>query len=137
MGRSTSEQRFNALLMIVFAGLALLLAAFGTYGVISYTVEQRSHEIGVRMALGAQQRDVMKSVVGNGMLLAVIGAGVGLAASAALSKVIASLLFEVQPTDPITYASIALLLLLVAAVASYLPARRASRIDPMVALRYE
>jgi putative ABC transport system permease protein len=137
IGRSTSEQRFNALLMTVFAGLALLLAAFGTYGVISYTVEQQSHEIGVRMALGAQQRDVMKSVVGNGMLLAVIGAGVGLAASAALAKVIQSLLFEVQATDPITYISLALLLLVVAAVASYLPARRASRIDPMVALRYE
>lgn len=137
IGRSTSEQRFNALLMTVFASLALLLAAFGTYGVISYTVEQRSHEIGVRMALGAQQRDILRSVVGNGLLLAVIGAGLGLAASAALSKVIQSLLFEVQPTDLITYVSIALLLLVVAAVASYLPARRASRIDPIVALRYE
>jgi putative ABC transport system permease protein len=121
----------------VFAVLALALAVVGLYGVMSYAVAQRTHEIGLRMALGAQTRDVLRMVVGQGMVLVAIGLGLGLGGALLLTRLMKSLLFGVSAADPLTYAGIALLLAAVAFLASYLPARRATKVDPMVALRYE
>lgn len=129
--------RFNTALIVVFAGLALLLASVGLYAVISYSVTQRTHEIGVRMTVGAGQRDIFKLIVGQGMVLTLIGVAIGLAASFALTRVMSSLLFDISPTDPLTFAGISLLLTCVALSACYVPARRAMRVDPMVALRHE
>jgi putative ABC transport system permease protein len=129
--------RFNAALIGGFAGLALLLASVGIYAVISYSVTQRTHEIGVRMTIGAGQRDIFKLIVGQGMMMTLIGIVIGLAASLALTRVMLSLLFEVSATDPLTFAGISLLLAFVALLACYVPARRATRIDPMAALRRE
>jgi len=134
---SVAQPRFRTLLLGIFAALALVLASVGIYGVISYSVTQRRHEIGIRMALGAQSRDVITLVVRQGMAMALIGVAIGLAASLALTRLMESLLFEVSTTDQATFVSVATLLLAVAALACWIPARRASRVDPMSALRCE
>jgi putative ABC transport system permease protein len=137
LSESTARQNFNTLLLTIFAGLALLLAAIGIYGLMSYTVEQRSQEIGIRAALGAGTGDTLRLIIGQGMKLAVIGLALGLAAAFGLARLLASLLFGVKTNDPMTYAAVALVLTSVALLACFIPAQRASKIDPLVALRYE
>ena len=134
---SVSQPRFLTALVGLFAALALVLASVGLYGLVSFTVSARTQEIGVRMALGAQRQSVLALVLGEGLRLVVAGLAIGLVAAAALTRGLASLLFEVTPTDPLTYAGVAALFVGVALVAVAVPARRASRVDPLVALRYE
>jgi predicted permease len=133
--RSVARQRFGMVLLGVFAALAMMLAAIGLYGVMSYAVTQRQREIGVRMALGAQQRHVWKMVVRQGMSLVLVGGALGLAGALALTRLMSSFLYGITPTDPPTLIAVCLLLGLVALLACYLPARRATRLDPMIALR--
>src|SRR4029077_10091678 len=132
-----AASRFTMLLAAALAALALVLASIGIYGVTSYSVSQRRNEIGIRIALGAQRRDILKLVLGQGMGSVVAGLAVGLVLSLLLMPTLGSLLFGVRPTDALTYAAVALFLMSVALLACYVPARRAMRVDPMTALRYE
>jgi putative ABC transport system permease protein len=134
---TTAGSRFNAILLGAFGGIALLLTATGIFGVLSYLVTHRTREIGLRVALGAQPRDVLRVIVGHGMRLALIGVAIGLAGAFVLTRWMSSFLFDVKPTDPLTFAAVVFLLAATAFLACYLPARRAMRVDPMVALRYE
>jgi ABC-type antimicrobial peptide transport system permease subunit len=136
-GESTSRTDFNVTLLVIFASLALLLAAIGIYGLMAYSVQQRTQEIGIRMALGASAQDVRKMVVRQGMALALAGVIIGVAAALGVTRLMASLLYGVTPRDPIAMTSVALLLVGVALAATYLPARRASQMDPVESLRYE
>ncbi len=134
---SVAAQHFTMLLMIIFAALALTLAAVGIYGVISYSVSRRTHEIGIRMALGAEKKDVLRLVVRQGLRLTLVGVAAGVAGALALSRFMSSVLFGVKPTDPLTFTVVSAILVAVALLATYVPARRAAKVDPMVALRYE
>jgi putative ABC transport system permease protein len=129
--------RFSSTLMGAFAALALILAAAGVYGVMAYVVGQRTHEIGVRMALGAAPRNIVKMILKRGLTLALVGTAFGLAASISLTRFLGTLLYGIQPTDVTTFVAVTLTMLIVAFVACWLPARKAARVDPMVALRYE
>ena len=135
--RSIARPRFIALLLSIFAGAALFLAAIGIYGVLSYSVAQRAQELGIRMALGADRRRILRLVMSQGLLLALAGVAAGVAISLALSRLIASLLFGVAPTDPLTYGGVVALLGAVAIAACALPAARAARVDPLIVLRSE
>jgi len=137
VAESVARRRFNMMLTGLFAGVALLLASVGIFGVLNYMVAQRTQEIGLRVALGAQTRDLLRLVLGQGLRLILFGLVVGLAASFALTRVLAGLLFGVTPTDPLTFVAVSSLLLGVALLACYIPARRATKVDPLVALRYE
>jgi ABC-type antimicrobial peptide transport system permease subunit len=137
LAESLSRRRFTTVLLALFAGFALALASIGVYGVMAYLVGQGTREIGIRMALGATQRAVLKLIVKQGMMLALSGVAVGLVAALAFSRLISGLLFGVKSTDPLTFAVITVLLSLAALFACYFPARRAAEIDPMVSLRSE
>jgi putative ABC transport system permease protein len=137
LSRSVAARRFSMILLSVFATLALVLAAVGIYGVISYSVAQRTREVGIRMALGAQTTAVLTVIVRDGLKLVVSGVLVGLVGAFMLSRLLTTLLFGVTPTDAVTYATVALILVGVALAACYIPARRAAKVDPLVALRFE
>jgi len=135
VGDAIARPRFLTVLLGIFAGLALALAAVGTYGILSYLVSERKQEIGIRMALGADRAGILKLVLKRGLVLSVVGLVLGLAASAALTRVMSTLLFNVAPTDPLTLASVTGVMIVVAAAACIIPAWRASRVDPLVVLR--
>ena len=133
----TAQRRLAVMLITVFAAVALLLAAVGIYGVMSYAVAQRTQEIGIRMALGAERRDILRMVLWHGTLMAVAGIGLGITVALGLARLITSLLFQVSATDPPTFSIVPVVLAAVALLACYIPARRATRVDPLVALRYQ
>ena len=134
---SLAARRFSMVLLGIFAGLALVMSCVGIYGVISCLAGQRTHEIGVRMALGAERRDVRRMVLAEGASMALVGVAIGLVAAFGLTRLMANMLFGVSAHDPLTLAGVAALLVLVSLAACYIPARRATKVDPMVALRYE
>jgi putative ABC transport system permease protein len=137
LAESVSPRRLSMSLLGVFAGLALVLAAVGIYGVMSYVVSLRTNEIGIRMALGANPGDIWRLVILRGAALAVFGVAIGTAGALVLTELLSSLLYAVKPTDPVTFGGVALLLGAIAVLACYIPARRAMRVDPMIALRHE
>jgi ABC-type antimicrobial peptide transport system permease subunit len=137
VSESVARPRFYATLLGSFAMIALVIAALGIYGVISYAVSQRTRELGIRIALGAQRDRVVRLVIGQGLMLTVAGIGIGVIGAYALTRLIASLLFGVAPADPLTFATVSTLFLIVACLASYLPARRAATVDPIIAMRGE
>jgi putative ABC transport system permease protein len=137
ISQSVAEPRFRTFLLGIFAGLALLLAVIGIYGIISYSVSQRTHEMGVRMALGAERHDVVRLVVGQGMRQTLIGIAAGLVAAFGLTRLLSGYLYSIRPADPVTFVVVSAVMIAVALLASYIPARRATKVDPMVALRYE
>jgi putative ABC transport system permease protein len=137
IGDSLAPQQVSAIMVTLFGVVALLLACLGLYGVLAYSVSQRTHEIGLRMALGAKRRDVLKLIVGQGFTLTLFGVGIGIVGAVAVTRLLAGLLYGVKPTDLLTFAAVSLLLTAVALLASFIPARRATKVDPMVALRYE
>jgi hypothetical protein len=137
VAESVSRDRFTMLLLTIFAAIALLLAAIGIYGLMSYSVEQRTQEMGIRLALGAGRPDLMRLILAQGLKLAAVGVAVGLALAYGLTRVLASLLYGVKASDPLTFAAVGLILTVIAVAASYLPARRASGIEPVEALRYQ
>jgi putative ABC transport system permease protein len=137
LSRSVSDMRFQTALLTIFSGLALLLAIVGIYGVVSYSVSRRTHEVGIRMALGAQRRDVLRLLVGQEMALTFAGAGVGGIAAFALAHLLSGFLYGVQPADPVTFVVAPLVLVAMAFLATFIPARRATKVDPTVALRYQ
>ena len=137
VAKNLSARRFALEILGIFATVAFFLACIGIYGVVAYTLSQRTGEIGLRMALGAQRSDILKIVLGEGALIVVAGVGAGLFGSVMLTRFLQTMLFEIKPTDPITFTALTILLAGVALMASFIPARRASRIDPLVALRHE
>jgi putative ABC transport system permease protein len=137
VSKFAEKPRFDALLLSIFASMGVLLAAIGIYGVISFLVTQRTQEIGVRMALGARAKDILRWVTANGLKPVIAGGVVGLIAAFAASRILTSLLFSVKPNDPTTFCIAAVSLLVIGLIASYIPARRAAQVDPMVALRHE
>jgi putative ABC transport system permease protein len=132
-----APMRFNLILIGIFGAIALTLAAVGLYGVMAYSVTQRSHELGIRIAVGASPRDILRLVVGQGIRMTLLGAAIGLVVSLAVTRALSSLLFGVSVTDPLTFVAVPVVLAFVAILACYLPARRAMRVDPIIALRYE
>jgi putative ABC transport system permease protein len=134
---SVASERLNLMLLSIFAGIALVLAIVGIYGVMSYSVTQRTHEIGIRMAIGARPRDVFAMILGHGMKLTLIGVVIGLALAFAATRLMGTMLFGVAPTDLTTFSVISVLLISVAALACYLPGRRATKVEPTISLRYE
>ena len=137
VSETVASQRFAMILLSIFAGLAVILSAIGVYGVTSYLVSQRTREIGVRVALGAQRSDVLRLILGDGARLTFLGVAIRLAASLGLTRLLAKMLFGVRANDPVTLTTVTVILSTVAFLACYIPARRATRVDPMVALRYE
>jgi putative ABC transport system permease protein len=137
IGDSLAPQQVSAIMVALFAGVALLLASIGLYGVLAYSVSQRTHEIGLRVALGAERRDVLKLIVGQGFILTLLGVGIGIVGAVAVTRLLADMLYGVKPIDLSTFAAVSVLLTAVSLLASYIPARRAAKVDPMVALRYE
>jgi ABC-type antimicrobial peptide transport system permease subunit len=133
--KSMACTSFTLVMLAIAGGMALLIGIVGLYGVIAYSVSQRTHEIGIHMALGAQKRDVLILVLAGGMSLIVIGVGIGIAASFAVARFLSNLLYDVKPTDPVTFIAVSLLLIEVALLGTYIPARQAAKLDPVVALR--